>query len=179
MSEWLMRGHFHIYASRHFQRYKEHLKARGFDPYNRALSFWESQRTPKSPFRECECRPHTPSKWGCDRGGFCKLQKAEGGGSGCWIAHPLVVIIFVYVCHKKGWGGGSLAPLLFIFICCGMAMKFIVHSLLFLIILPLFLDAYFSFWKKFWNFFLLNCHILVNGKVCHDSSVMTFGVVKV
>ncbi len=57
---------FDIYASRPFQRYKGHFKARCFDPCNRVLSFRESQRTPKSPFRECECHPHTPSKWGCD-----------------------------------------------------------------------------------------------------------------
>jgi hypothetical protein len=56
-----------IYASRPFQRYKEHLKATCFDPCNQTLSFRESQRTPKSPFRECECHPHTPSKWGCDK----------------------------------------------------------------------------------------------------------------
>ncbi len=57
---------FDIYASRPFQRYKEHIKARCFDPCNRALNFWESLRTPKSPFRECAYHPHTPSKWGCD-----------------------------------------------------------------------------------------------------------------
>jgi hypothetical protein len=57
---------FGIYASKPFQRYKKHLKARCFDPCNRALSFWESRRTPKSPFHKCECHPHTPSKWGCD-----------------------------------------------------------------------------------------------------------------
>jgi hypothetical protein len=57
---------FDIYASRPFQRYKEHLKTRCFDPCNQVLSFRESQRTPKSPFRECECHLHTPSKWGCD-----------------------------------------------------------------------------------------------------------------
>ena len=43
-----------IYTSRPFQRYKEHLNARCFDPYNRLLSFWESWRTPNSHFRECE-----------------------------------------------------------------------------------------------------------------------------
>ncbi len=57
---------FDIYASRAFQWYKKHFKTRWFDPCNRTLSFWESRRTPKSPFRECECHPHTPSKWGCD-----------------------------------------------------------------------------------------------------------------
>jgi hypothetical protein len=33
---------FDIYASRPFQRYKEHLKARCFDPCNWVLNFWES-----------------------------------------------------------------------------------------------------------------------------------------
>ncbi len=56
---------FDIYASRPFQQHKEHLKVRCFDPCNRVLNFWESRRTPKSPFRECECHPHTPSEWGC------------------------------------------------------------------------------------------------------------------
>ncbi len=61
---------FDIYTSRPFQWYKEHIKSRCFDPCNRTLSFQESsesRRTPKSAFWECECRPHTPSKWGCDR----------------------------------------------------------------------------------------------------------------
>ncbi len=58
---------FGIYTSRPFQQYKEHFKARCFDPYNGALSFQESRRTLKSPFRECECHLHTPSKWGCDK----------------------------------------------------------------------------------------------------------------
>jgi hypothetical protein len=57
---------FDIYASRPFQRYKEHLKARCFDPCNRGLNFRKSRRTPKSPFQECECHSHTLSKWGCD-----------------------------------------------------------------------------------------------------------------
>jgi hypothetical protein len=57
---------FGMYASRPFQKYREHLKARCFDPCEWALSFRESWKTPKSPFRECECHPHTPSKWGCD-----------------------------------------------------------------------------------------------------------------
>jgi hypothetical protein len=48
-----------IYTSRPFQRYKEHFKARCFDPYNRTLSFWESRRTPSSHFWECEFHSHT------------------------------------------------------------------------------------------------------------------------
>ncbi len=53
-----------IYTSRPFQRYKEHLKARCFDPCNRTLNCWESQRTLKSHFWECEWRPHTSLKVG-------------------------------------------------------------------------------------------------------------------
>jgi len=53
-----------IYTSRPFQRYKEHFNARCFDPWNRALNFWESHMTPKSHFRECEWQPHTSLKVG-------------------------------------------------------------------------------------------------------------------
>jgi len=53
-----------IYTLRPFQRYKERLNMRCFDPYNSALSFWESRRTPKSHFRECEWGPHTSLKVG-------------------------------------------------------------------------------------------------------------------
>ncbi len=55
-----------IYASRPFQQYKKNFKARCFDPCNLVLNFRKSQRTPKSPFRKCECHLHIPSKWGCD-----------------------------------------------------------------------------------------------------------------
>ncbi len=40
-----------IYTSRPFQRYKERLNPRCFDPCNCAMSFRESRRTPKSHFR--------------------------------------------------------------------------------------------------------------------------------
>jgi hypothetical protein len=53
-----------IYTSRPFQRYKEHIKPRCLEPCHRTLSFWESRRTPKSPFRECEWQPHTSLKMG-------------------------------------------------------------------------------------------------------------------
>jgi len=53
-----------IYTSRPFQWYKEHFNARCFDPCNHILSFWESRRTPKSHFRECEWWPHTSLKVG-------------------------------------------------------------------------------------------------------------------
>ncbi len=64
MSEWLMQAIFDIYTSRPFQRYKEHFKARCFDPCNQALKFWESRRTPSSHFWECESHPHTCLKVG-------------------------------------------------------------------------------------------------------------------
>jgi hypothetical protein len=54
---------FDIYISIAFQLYKKRPNARCFDPCNRTLKFWESRRTPKSPFRECESHPHTlPSR---------------------------------------------------------------------------------------------------------------------
>ncbi len=51
-----------IYNSIDFQWYKERLNARCFDHCNRTLNFWESQKTPKAPFRECEFHLHTLSK---------------------------------------------------------------------------------------------------------------------
>jgi len=53
-----------MYTSRPFQRCKEHLNASCFNPCNHVLSFWESQRTPKSHFRKCEWRPHISLKVG-------------------------------------------------------------------------------------------------------------------
>jgi hypothetical protein len=53
-----------IYTSRPFQRYQERPNARCFDPWNHALNFQESRRTPKSHFRECEWRPHNSFKVG-------------------------------------------------------------------------------------------------------------------
>jgi len=48
-----------IYTSRPFHWYKEHPYARCFDPWNRALSFRESRRTPSSHFWECEFHLYT------------------------------------------------------------------------------------------------------------------------
>jgi hypothetical protein len=47
-----------IYTSRPFQWHQEHPNARCFDPSTRALSFWESRRTPNSHFWECGLHPH-------------------------------------------------------------------------------------------------------------------------
>jgi hypothetical protein len=55
---------FDIYTSIVFRGHEERFKARCFDPCNRALKFRESRRTPKSPFREFECRLHTLLKVG-------------------------------------------------------------------------------------------------------------------
>jgi len=49
---------FDIYTSIAFQLYRKLPNARFFGPCDRTLKFWESQRTPKSPFRECESHPH-------------------------------------------------------------------------------------------------------------------------
>jgi hypothetical protein len=51
-----------IYTSRPFQRYKEHLKPRGFVFCCRALKLRESRRTPSSHFWECESHLHTLPK---------------------------------------------------------------------------------------------------------------------
>jgi len=53
-----------IYTSRPFQWCKERLNTRCFDPWNHALNFLESRRTPKSHFRECEWQPHNSLKVG-------------------------------------------------------------------------------------------------------------------
>jgi hypothetical protein len=60
----LCKAIFDIYTSRPFQRYKEHFKARCFNPYNWALKSWESRRTPSSHFWECKFHPHTCLKVG-------------------------------------------------------------------------------------------------------------------
>ncbi len=57
-----------IYTSRPFQWYKERFNVRCFDPCNCVLSFQESRRTLKSPFQECEWRPHTSLKVGLRQG---------------------------------------------------------------------------------------------------------------
>jgi hypothetical protein len=67
-----------ICTSRPFQQYKERLDARCFDPCNYILSFWESWRTPKSHFRECEWRPHTSLKVGLQQGDFQLLGPSFG-----------------------------------------------------------------------------------------------------
>jgi len=83
-----------IYTSRPFQRYKERLNARCFDPCNRALSFWESRRTPKSHFRECEWRPHTSLKVG--------LWHKTHWNMGYGMAHLHIVCPFHL--HNISWG---------------------------------------------------------------------------
>jgi hypothetical protein len=57
-----------IYTSRTFQRYKEHLKARCFSFFCRALKLQKSRRTPSSHFWECEFHPHTLPKVGLRHG---------------------------------------------------------------------------------------------------------------
>jgi len=91
---------FDIYTSIYFQWHEERLKVRCFDLYNRTLKFRESRRTPKSPFRECECHPHTFPKVG--------LRHYK------WI--PIVVSTLLSYCTRSHfmsnctypWGGSLL-----------------------------------------------------------------------
>jgi len=53
-----------IYTLRLFHWYKEHLNARCFGHWTRALNFWESSGTPTSHFWGCEFHPHTYPKVG-------------------------------------------------------------------------------------------------------------------
>jgi len=53
---------FDIYTLIAFPWNKERPNVRCFDPCNQTLKFRESQRTPKSPFQECESHLHTLSK---------------------------------------------------------------------------------------------------------------------
>jgi hypothetical protein len=55
-----------IYTSRPFQWHKEHSNARRFDPWDRALNFRESRKTPTSHFWECGLHLTLIPKWGCD-----------------------------------------------------------------------------------------------------------------
>ncbi len=56
-----------IYTSRPFQWYKKHPNASCFDPCNRALSFWESQRSSSShTFGSVSFILTLNPKWGCD-----------------------------------------------------------------------------------------------------------------
>ncbi len=63
-----------IYTLRPFQRCKEHINVRCFDTCNWVLSFWESRRTSKSHFRECEWQPHTSLKVGLQHLGFIAMH---------------------------------------------------------------------------------------------------------
>jgi hypothetical protein len=53
-----------IYASIPFQWYKEHPNARCFDPWTRALNFWESHKTSTCHSWECGLHLHTYPKVG-------------------------------------------------------------------------------------------------------------------
>ncbi len=63
-----------IYTLRPFHWYKERTNARRFDPSNRLLSFWESQRIPFSHFWECELHSHTWPQIGVATCSPCKMM---------------------------------------------------------------------------------------------------------
>ncbi len=76
------------------------------------IEFWvfgSPEGLPKSPFQECECHPHTPSKWGCDRWGElrsgCSLLQYLGLCRVDPFLLPLgFVILFLhnYLGHRHG-----------------------------------------------------------------------------
>ncbi len=99
-----------IYTLRPFQRYKEHPRARCFDPCNRALSFRESRRTSSPIFGSVSGDLPLPSKWGCDNGGFPRVWAVVSKVSLCcpwlvlapkcsrmWINHFVVNLMQVQV----------------------------------------------------------------------------------
>ncbi len=64
MSKWLMRSHFRHLHFNIFPMTWRTPQGKVFNPCNQTLKFQESQRTPKSPFRECDSHPHTLPKVG-------------------------------------------------------------------------------------------------------------------
>jgi hypothetical protein len=92
-----MRGHFGHLHFKTFPMSKEHIHARCFDLCNRVLNFWESRRTPKSHFRECEWRPHTSLKVGLRHylspflhSTLCEENLEGGGAPTFWLVEPPV-----------------------------------------------------------------------------------------
>jgi len=78
-----------IYTPRPFQRYKEHLNERCFDPCNRVLRFWELGGLPSPIFGSVSGDLTLPSKWGCDTNSCLdsilslkvKIRKGQGVGA--------------------------------------------------------------------------------------------------
>jgi hypothetical protein len=109
MSKWLMRGHFGHLHFKPFQRCKEHLKTRCFDPCNWTLSFRESQRALKSHFREWVATSHFPQS------GVATLKIARVPvveilgfplGSPRTKSHLDVALMERHKIYYKGEGGG-------------------------------------------------------------------------
>ncbi len=93
-------GIFDIYVSRPFQWHQEHLNARCFAPWCRALNIQESRKTPNLQLLQVlGFTPHTWPKWGCDiEELFKRLHKVN------MKIHPkeceFVVTLVVYLGHK-------------------------------------------------------------------------------
>jgi hypothetical protein len=92
-----------IYTLRPLQWYKEHIKARCFNPCNQTLSFWESRRTLKSHFRECEWRPHTSLKVGLrqESTGTPKFSKFDCKGQNTSHRGVLYIIGNIWKCRCR------------------------------------------------------------------------------
>jgi len=85
-----------IYTSRPFHWYKEHLNARCFDPWTRALSFRESRRTLTSHFWGCEFHAHTYPKVGLRHIVWIIYQD--------WLIYGgYIVFVGVRIEEKKKW----------------------------------------------------------------------------
>ncbi len=105
---------FDIYTSIAFQWHKERFKARCFNPCNRTLKFQESRRTPKSPFRECECHLHILPKVGLRQptsmrswGGtltIAKTSPCNGRGFSRWVCKAISTIA-KFNLGQGCWGG--------------------------------------------------------------------------
>jgi hypothetical protein len=113
MSKWLMRGHFQHLHFNSFSMTWRMLQGKVFWPCNRTLKFWESPMTPKSPFWECECHPHTLPKVGLQH---CFPINQTSLSTQCtlitkWSCHGLIfkrhvthlVTFLVYSCTYLLW----------------------------------------------------------------------------
>ncbi len=81
-----------IYTSRPFQWHKEHSNARCFDPWNRAMNFWEFRKTPTSHFWECGLHLHTYPKVGLRQFQSHIMEKAFGEIP---IFYTLVIVLWL------------------------------------------------------------------------------------
>ncbi len=111
-----------------FQWYEKPLEARFFDPYNWALKFQESQKTPKSAFRECECHPHTLPKVGLWQFHLFNLYTRELNFNLSDLTLWLHQFCFKRTnVHPNHWTSCSQRGSLKLFFACPLTFKFFFH----------------------------------------------------